>query len=61
MTRVSLRTVFKQRARARWKALTSRRGYPQDDGPGRGWHWAYFWEFRRRRSQKKPAPTWRPR
>jgi hypothetical protein len=56
--RTSLRTLLKRRARLRWRALTSKRGFPVI-GPGGSWYWGKFWMFQKRGNQKKPKPTWR--
>lgn len=54
--RIPLRKLWKQRRRARWKALTSKRGAVVTMGPdGRGgWFWGYSWMFTKRGNQRKP-------
>lgn len=56
---MKLRKLLRQRARARYRGLTSRRGLPLSLGQHAGWHWAFLWMFRRSGAQKKRRRAWR--
>jgi hypothetical protein len=52
--RTPLRKLLKQRTRAKWRALTSRRGAIVVLPRTRSWYWGWHWMLMKRGAQRKP-------